>query len=138
MKKKNWVIGLAALLAAASVTGCGTGASESAGSQGTEAAADSAETTAADTEAVDAEGEGDTFIYAQSAECKTLDPGVSNYLSSSSLLMNMFMGLEMVGEDGASVVPGCAESYDVSEDGLVYTFHLYDDLKWSDGSALTA
>lgn len=139
MKKKNWVIGLAALLAAASVTGCGAGASESAGSQSTEVAADSAETTAAtasDTETADAEG--DTFIYAQASECKTLDPGVSNYLSSSSLLMNMFMGLEMVGEDGVSVVPGCAESYDVSEDGLVYTFHLYDDLKWSDGSALTA
>ena len=40
--------------------------------------------------------------------------------------------------DGETLVNGCAESYDLSDDGLTYTFHLYDDLKWSDGSALTA
>ncbi|MDK2966983.1 MAG: oligopeptide transport system substrate-binding protein [Lacrimispora sp.] len=36
------------------------------------------------------------------------------------------------------IVPGQAESYDVSEDGLTYTFHLRDGLKWSDGTPLTA
>lgn len=133
MKKKNWIIGLAAFLAAASVTGCGSGASSAGETEtGQPAAAETA------TEEAAATGDKDTFIFAQASECKTLDPGVSNYLSSSSLLMNMFMGLEMVGEDGSSIVPGCAESYEISDDGLVYTFHLYDDLKWSDGSALTA
>lgn len=138
MRKKNWIVGLAALLTAASIAGCGSSAAtDTASTAASEAGSD---TQAESTEASDgtAAGEGDTFIFAQASECKTLDPGVSNYLSSSSLLMNMFMGLEMVGEDGSTVVPGCAESYDVSDDGLVYTFHLYDDLKWSDGSALTA
>ena len=37
-----------------------------------------------------------------------------------------------------NVVPGQAESFEVSDDGLTYTFHLRDGLKWSDGSDLTA
>lgn len=41
-------------------------------------------------------------------------------------------------EGGKTLVNGCAESYDMSEDGLTYTFHLYDDLLWSDGTPLTA
>lgn len=32
--------------------------------------------------------------------------------------------------------PGCAESWEISEDGLVYTFHLREDLKYSDGTPL--
>uniref|UniRef100_UPI000AF36E70 ABC transporter substrate-binding protein n=1 Tax=Clostridium sp. NkU-1 TaxID=1095009 RepID=UPI000AF36E70 len=37
-----------------------------------------------------------------------------------------------------NIIPGQAETYDVSDDGLTYTFHLRDGLKWSDGSELTA
>ncbi|MCL1817152.1 MAG: peptide ABC transporter substrate-binding protein, partial [Clostridiales bacterium] len=40
--------------------------------------------------------------------------------------------------DGSGVEPGLAESYDVSEDGIVWTFHLRPGLKWSDGQPLTA
>ena len=34
-------------------------------------------------------------------------------------------------------VPGLAKSWEISPDGLVYTFHLRDNLQWSDGSAIT-
>ncbi len=136
MKKNHLLVCMAAAVAAASMAGCG-GTSDTAGTSASEGSS-AAETAATEAAASEETGSDDTFIYAISAECKTLDPGVSNYLSSSSILMNLFMGLEMVGEDGSSIVPGCAESYEVSDDGLTYTFHLYDDLKWSDGSALTA
>lgn len=36
------------------------------------------------------------------------------------------------------IVPGQAESMEVSDDGLTYTFHLRKGLKWSDGTPLTA
>lgn len=41
-------------------------------------------------------------------------------------------------KDNGEVVPGLAESWDISKDGLTWTFHLRDNLKWSDGRALTA
>ncbi|MDE3077958.1 MAG: peptide ABC transporter substrate-binding protein, partial [Chloroflexota bacterium] len=37
-----------------------------------------------------------------------------------------------------NVKPGLAEKWDISPDGLTYTFHLRQGLKWSDGSPLTA
>ncbi|HEU0165682.1 MAG TPA: ABC transporter substrate-binding protein [Thermomicrobiales bacterium] len=42
------------------------------------------------------------------------------------------------GQDVYSFEPYLAESYDVSDDGLVYTFHLRDDVESSSGNALTA
>ena len=82
--------------------------------------------------------EGKTLKFAMANECETLDPGLSGYLQSSSVLMNLFMGLYQTGADGVTLENGCAESYDLSDDGLTYTFHLYDDLVWSDGTPLTA
>ncbi|HWV25427.1 MAG TPA: ABC transporter substrate-binding protein [Thermomicrobiales bacterium] len=41
-------------------------------------------------------------------------------------------------QDDASVIPYLADSFDVSDDGLVYTFHLKPDAVWSDGTPLTA
>lgn len=46
-------------------------------------------------------------------------------------------GLISYDSDG-SVIYETAEKYDVSDDGLVYTFHLREDAKWSDGSDVTA
>jgi oligopeptide transport system substrate-binding protein len=45
----------------------------------------------------------------------------------------------LVAEDiNAAPIPGQAESWDVSEDGLTYTFHLRDDAVWTDGQPVTA
>lgn len=45
----------------------------------------------------------------------------------------------LVAEDAkAEPIPGQAESWDISEDGLVYTFHLRDGIQWSDGTPVTA
>jgi peptide/nickel transport system substrate-binding protein len=41
-------------------------------------------------------------------------------------------------DDQLNVVPSLAESYDVSEDGTSYTFHLRQDVKWQDGEPFTA
>ncbi|MBD8067269.1 peptide ABC transporter substrate-binding protein [Devosia sp. PTR5] len=38
----------------------------------------------------------------------------------------------------AKPIPGQAESWDISDDGLVYTFHLRDGIKWTDGEPVTA
>ena len=75
--------------------------------------------------------------YAMAGEPETIDPGQNDYLMSSLVLANLYTGLMRVDETG-EIAPGCAESYELSEDGLEYTFHLREGLKWSDGSDLTA
>src|SRR5690606_26005866 len=45
----------------------------------------------------------------------------------------------LVTEDpNADAIPGQAESWDISEDGTVYTFHLRDGIQWTDGTPVTA
>ncbi len=65
----------------------------------------------------------------------SMDPHVGNDSNTSTALMLAFEGLLNV-VDG-KIEPGMAETYDVSADGTVYTFHLRD-AKWSDGKAVTA
>ncbi len=55
----------------------------------------------------------------------------------SVLYSNVFEGLTRFASDG-SIVPGLARSWDISEDGLEYTFHLAEGVKFHDGSDFTA
>ncbi len=50
---------------------------------------------------------------------------------------NVFEGLTRYREDG-SVVPALAESWDISDDGTVYTFHLHPGVTFHDGTAMNA
>ncbi|WP_106478990.1 peptide ABC transporter substrate-binding protein [Phytohalomonas tamaricis] len=88
-------------------------------------------------------------LFAAPLYAQTLNIGVMGELASfdisqvsggtweSDVLMDVYEGL--VKEDAESnEVPGMAASWDVSEDGTEYTFHLRDDAKWSDGEPVTA
>lgn len=66
-----------------------------------------------------------------------LDPALNSSVDGACLAANSFSGLYTYNEKGKTV-PACAESYKVSADGLTYTVTLKKNLKWSDGSALTA
>ncbi|MSU50456.1 MAG: peptide ABC transporter substrate-binding protein [Opitutus sp.] len=50
----------------------------------------------------------------------------------------LFEGLVNLANDGATVLPGVAERWDISADGKTYTFHLRADARWSNGDAVTA
>ena len=52
--------------------------------------------------------------------------------------MNIYDQLVRVGADGISLVPGLAESWEVSDDGITYTFHLRPNVLFSDGTPLTS
>jgi ABC-type oligopeptide transport system substrate-binding subunit len=67
---------------------------------------------------------------------ETLDPQKTSTVVESDLLLEMYEGL-VTYDAKANVVPGVAESWTVSPDGLVYTFKLRD-AKWSNGDAVKA
>ena len=138
MKKRLSLVLALGLACSTVLAGCGGGNSETQpqtiAAPTTEAATE-AETTvaAAETEADGAQ----EMVFVLSNEPDGIDPGVTNNSFASTFLANCFEGLVTYDSTG-TVVPGNAESWDISEDGTVYTFHLRDGLKWSDGSDLTA
>ncbi|MCR5586348.1 MAG: peptide ABC transporter substrate-binding protein [Lachnospiraceae bacterium] len=72
-----------------------------------------------------------------SSEPAHLDPALNSSVDGGCLAVNSFEGLMRYNAEG-NLEPACAESYEVSEDGLTYTFTLRDGLKWSNGEALDA
>ncbi|QXM06508.1 peptide ABC transporter substrate-binding protein [Crassaminicella indica] len=70
-----------------------------------------------------------------SSEPKTIDPQLNSASDGGHIINNTFEGL-MRERDG-KLEKAMAESYDVSDDGLTYTFHLRD-AKWSDGKPVRA
>ena len=71
-----------------------------------------------------------------SAKVDTLDPHKSSAQWENIIIGDMFIGLTTDGPD-ARPQPGMATSWETSEDGLVWTFHL-GDYSWSDGNPVTA
>ena len=67
----------------------------------------------------------------------TLDPTLNSLSFGSIYMIHFFEGLTKR-DIKDNVVPGMAESWDISKDGLKYTFHLRTNAKWSDGKSVIA
>lgn len=77
------------------------------------------------------DGSGAIFKYDISMNPGSLDPQTANDSVSDLIISNMYMGLLKVQPDG-SLAEGVAEDYVVSDDGLVYSFKLRQDIVWID------
>ena len=88
--------------------------------------------------------EGGTLIAANEAELGELDPHITCATSSARWVMNHIAEplVQQDMTDEASIppplIPGLAQSWDVSEDGKVYTFHLQQGVKFHDGTDFNA
>lgn len=127
MKMKKFVAVAMAGCLAASLAACGSTASSS-------AATDSAATAE---EATEATATGTGFTVQLGPNPETLDPALNSAIDGANTIITIFEPLLLVNENN-EVVGGQAESWEVSEDGLTWTFTMRDGLKWSDGSDLTA
>lgn len=67
----------------------------------------------------------------------SLDPHTAVAAGTKEILFNIFEGLVKPDSDG-NLVPAVADSYDISEDMMTYTFHLRNGVKFHDGSLVTA
>lgn len=77
------------------------------------------------------------FKIANGTEPESLDPHQVQGVPEHRILMALFDGLVIPDPKTAGPIPGVAESWDVSDDGTIYTFHLRD-CQWSDGVPITA
>lgn len=71
------------------------------------------------------------------SEPDKLDPALNSTVDGACLAILSFSGLYAYDENG-QLVPELAESHEMSEDGMTYTFTMRDGLKWSDGEVLDA
>lgn len=84
-----------------------------------------------------AAAEPGTLVFGNAGEPDTLDPHKYSLVPEQQILQDVFVGLTAMSAD-ARIVPGIAERWEMSGDGLTWTFHLRPGMQWSDGAALTA
>lgn len=122
MRKKSFVILLAVLMVISlAAAGCGGG----------QQAQQPEETQQEETP------EEIVIRYNLGAQPETIDPALNSAVDGANVILHTFEGLVNLDEN-QQPVPGVAESWDVSDDGLVWTFHLRNNAKWSDGEPVTA
>ena len=120
MKRRLIAAIMTAAMAASLLAGCGVPKSESSGG------GDSGDSGAS--------GEK-VFRFSTRTEPTTLDPSKGNCIPDTEL--QNALTERLVRNVKGEVKEGIAEKWEVSDDGLVYTFHLRD-AKWSDGEPITA
>ncbi|MEN2767311.1 peptide ABC transporter substrate-binding protein [Ornithinibacillus xuwenensis] len=89
-------------------------------------------------ESIDDGGTGEKVLRLNNGiEPTSLDPSIGFDAVSWDPLNNLMEGLTRLDKDHRAG-PGAAETWDISEDGLTYTFHLREDAKWSNGDPVVA
>jgi len=78
------------------------------------------------------------FHFGNHSEPQGLDPHIVTGVPEHHILTALFEGLVTKNPETLEPEPGVAESWDISEDGMTYTFHLRNNAKWSNGDQVTA
>ncbi len=76
--------------------------------------------------------------FGNGSEPQGLDPHVVTGVPENKLVRALFEGLAVKNPWTLEPEPGVAQSWDISEDGTVYTFHINPEAKWSNGEPITA
>lgn len=79
-----------------------------------------------------------TLVFGRGGDSVSLDPAIVTDGESFKVTENIFETLLNFGEQDTTVNPGLAKEWEVSEDGLTYTFHLQEGVKFHDGTDFNA
>ena len=82
--------------------------------------------------------QGGSMIVTYKDDVSTLDPAIGYDWQNWSMIKSLFDGLMDYAPGTTELIPDLAESYELSEDGLTYTFKLRDGVKFHNGRELTA
>lgn len=80
----------------------------------------------------------DNLVFATSTEPLGLDPALVDDVDSGNVLCNIYESLLRFKDKSTEVEPSLAEKWDISDDGLVYTFYLRKGIKFHDGTPFNA
>ena len=128
MRKQSCRLVALVLAAVLILAACGGGNDDAAETSAEDAGSDSGPTHSG----------GGTLIFARGADSSSLDPGSTADGEASRVTVQVFETLTRFAEDSFEIEPGLAESWDVSEDGLSYTFHLRKGVEFHDGTPFDA
>lgn len=78
------------------------------------------------------------FVFNNGGEVQSLDPAAVTGVPEGRILRGLFEGLCVKDPFTLEPIPGSAESWELSEDGRVYTFHIRKEARWSNGDPVTA
>ena len=78
------------------------------------------------------------FHYGNGSEPQGLDPHVVTGVPENHLIRALFEGLAVKNPYTLEPEPGVAQSWDISEDGKIVTFHINPEARWSNGDPVTA
>ena len=142
MKRKQALCALTALCLTASLlggcSGAGTGTPVD---QGTPTPAPATGPAPVETPAQPSSGEpkyGGEIVAYIGGDPMNLDPAVLTNYNATLIISNLAEGLLRLAPAGADIEPGIAESWECSEDGLTWTFHLRGDAKFHNGRTVEA
>ena len=82
--------------------------------------------------------QGGFLVEAVYGDATTLNPLLAQDDPSFRVISKIYLSLLNVDPFSGEIIGSIAESWDISDDTLEYTFHLRDDIKWTDGVPLTA
>ncbi|HET7037724.1 MAG TPA: peptide ABC transporter substrate-binding protein [Thermomicrobiaceae bacterium] len=144
MKLAGLLGGGAALAALLEACGSSTSTATQSSSSGTATqAAGGAAATTSGTQAAQATSASNVKLAADQViryidtEPTHMDPGLTTSLNDLQIIENVWEGL-LDFDDKGNTIPLGATNWDISDDGTVYTFHLRDGVKWTDGTPITA
>nr|WP_018885077.1 ABC transporter substrate-binding protein [Paenibacillus massiliensis] len=128
MLKRRWWSGVLILVLAVMVgiAGCGGGSNEAAPEPGNEPAPEQDATVQ------------DTLIFGRGGDSVALDPGIVTDGESLKIAQQVYDTLLSYEPGSTKVQPSLAESWEVAEDGLAYTFKLRQGVKFHDGTDFNA
>jgi oligopeptide transport system substrate-binding protein len=76
--------------------------------------------------------------FGNASEPQGLDPHVVTGIVEHRVMKSLFEGLLSLNPNDLSVIPGAAETWSISDDGLIYTFNLHKNGRWSNGDPVVA
>ena len=139
MQKRILSLMLALAMMITVFAGCGGNTGSSSESTASQSAASGSSESSASSEAQSSQtsqssGEETVVRMNIGSEPDSLDPWQSAASDTEAIMHNVFEGLCLYDENG-EIIPGLAESWDISEDGLTYTFHLRQGVTFHNGDA---